>query len=94
MFIVSLTYKVPLERIEPHVEGHMAWLQDAYAQGLLTASGRKVPRTGGVLLSHAERPALEACLKADPFQIHDLADYEIVECAITLTAPGFEALKG
>ncbi|WFF42226.1 GTP cyclohydrolase [Salinicola endophyticus] len=94
MFIVSLTYKVPLERIEAHIEGHMAWLEDAYARGLLIASGRKVPRSGGVLLSHAERPALEACLATDPFQSHDLADYEIIECAITLTAPGFEALKG
>ena len=55
MFIVSLRYVVPVEQVEPHMEGHMAWLEDHYASGMFMASGRKVPRTGGIILA---RPVL------------------------------------
>ncbi|WP_110708281.1 YciI family protein [Salinicola sp. CR57] len=93
MFIVSLSYKVSIDQVEAHLEGHIAWLKSAYQREILLASGRKVPRTGGVLLARGDRATLEACLAEDPFKIHDLAEYEIVEFEPSLTAPGLEGLR-
>lgn len=93
MFIVSLRYVVPVEEVEPHMAGHMAWLDHCYADGIFIASGRKVPRTGGVILARGERAALEACLAEDPFAVHGVAEFEIIECAISRTVDRLDALK-
>ena len=93
MFILSLTYIAPLEDADKHMEAHMAWVKAGYEQGLFLASGRKVPRTGGVVLARGERAALERMCSDDPFTVHGIAEYEITEVAFTTVAPGFESLK-
>jgi uncharacterized protein YciI len=93
MFILSLTYIAPLEDADKHMEAHMAWVKAGYDQGLFLASGRKVPRTGGVILARGERAVIEAICADDPFTIHRIADYDITEVTFTTTAPGFETLK-
>ncbi len=94
MFILSLTYKVPLETVDQHLEAHVAWLKEGYANGVCVASGRKVPRTGGVILARGERAAVEAFCQSDPFAIHGVADYQLIEVDFSMTAEGLEALKG
>lgn len=93
MFILSLTYIAPLEDADKHIEAHMAWVKAGYDKGFFLASGRKIPRTGGVILAHGERAELEAMCAADPFTIHGVATYEIIETVFTTVAPGFENLK-
>ena len=93
MFILSLTYIAPLEEADRHMEAHMAWVKAGYDQGHFLASGRKVPRTGGVILARGERTAIEALCAADPFVVHGIAVYDIIEAAFTTAAPGFENLK-
>lgn len=92
MLIVSLTYKVPMDIVETHLEAHRAWLRDAVDRGLVVAAGRKNPRTGGILLSLADRRALEASIAEDPFSVHGVAEFEVTEADMTAAAPGFEAL--
>jgi len=94
MFVVSLNYKVPLEQVDAHIEDHIAWLKQAYAKGMFLASGRKVPRDGGVILAKGDRAALEDELTRDPFHQHDLADYHIPEFDPVMVADGLEALQG
>lgn len=93
MFILSLTYIAPLEDADKHMEAHMAWVKAGYEQGRFIASGRKIPRTGGVVLARGDRAELEAMCAADPFTIHKIAEYEITEIAFTTVAAGFENLK-
>lgn len=93
MFILSLTYIASLEDADRHMEAHMAWVKAGYDRGLFLASGRKLPRTGGVILAGGEREVLQAMCAADPFTVHGIAEYEITEVAFTTTAPGFESLK-
>ena len=93
MFIISLTYKKPLEEADKHMAAHMEWLKANYADGTFLASGRKVPRTGGVILARGERAEIEALCKQDPFAIHGIADLDIMEVNFTTTAEGFEGLK-
>jgi len=94
MFIVSLTYIKPLEEVEKHLEAHVEYLKKQYAANSFIASGRKVPRTGGVILSKLEdRGILEKILEEDPFKIHGIADYEIIEFIPTMTGKGYENLR-
>jgi uncharacterized protein YciI len=92
MFVVSLTYKVPDEIVDFHRPGHMAWLKDAFDGGIFLASGRRVPATGGVLLSKGDRATLDASLAEDPFYSNGVADFEIIEFTATSVAEGYENL--
>lgn len=93
MLILSLTYLKSNDEADRHMEPHMAWLKDGYAKGWFLASGRKVPRTGGVILAVGDRAEIEAYVAADPFTIHGVAQYEITEVAVTTTSEGMEILK-
>jgi len=92
MFVITLTYKAPLEQVDEHLGGHVAWLDRNYAAGLFLASGRQVPRTGGVILSGGSRATVEAAVAQDPFAVAGVADYQIVEFTATKTAAGLEKL--
>jgi uncharacterized protein YciI len=94
MLILSLTYKVPLDQADAQMEPHMAWVKRGYAEGYFLASGRKQPRTGGVILAKGERAVLERLCAEDPFVIHGIADYDITEVILSTTAPGLDTLKG
>ena len=88
LFVVDLHYVVPLEEIEPHIEPHLAFLDEQYASGRFIASGAKVPRTGGVIIATAESwSALERLLEADPFKKEKLAQYTITEFRPGRVAP-------
>jgi len=94
MFIVSITYNCPLEEVDRHLDAHVAYLQQEYANGSFVASGRKVPRTGGVILSNLKtRQELEAVLAKDPFAQAGIAEYETIEFAVSMVAAGFENLQ-
>ncbi|MCF7980775.1 MAG: YciI family protein [Pseudomonadales bacterium] len=94
MFVVSLTYKVELTEVEKHIDAHISYLEEQFESGIFLASGRKVPRTGGILFAQAEnREELDAILREDPFFEADVADYEITEFVPTKTAKGLEVLK-
>lgn len=94
MFVVSLTYIRDLSEVEKHLDAHIAYLDRQYAAGVFLASGRKVPRTGGVILAQAEsRLALEAILANDPFMIHGVAQCEVTEFVPTKTSAELACLK-
>ncbi|MDC7225102.1 MAG: YciI family protein [Spirochaetales bacterium] len=68
MFIISLNYKADLQEVDKHLEAHGEYLKEEYRKGNFIASGRKVPRTGGVILSRIEEEGeLEEVLRRDPF---------------------------
>ncbi|QYF85726.1 YciI family protein [Brevundimonas sp. PAMC22021] len=83
MFVVILRYLKPIEAVEAKTAEHRAWLEQHVQSGLLVATGPMVPRTGGVLLARGggTREALVALLRDDPFQVHGIADYEVIEFA-------------
>ena len=94
MFIVTLTYLKPVEDVDALMPGHIEWLNQGYDDGLFVASGRRIPRTGGVILARSgDEQALVDFLARDPFAIHGAARFDIVEFSATKTAPGAEILK-
>jgi uncharacterized protein YciI len=80
MFIVSLTYKTPIEEVEKHIADHVAFLDKYYALNIFIFSGRKNPRTGGIILANnVTRSELEQIITEDPFCIQKIADYDVIE---------------
>lgn len=94
MFVVSITYKADLSAVDKLIPQHIEFLEKFYEQGNFLASGRKVPRTGGVILATADsKEALKAILAEDPFYKNNLAHYEIIEFIPSKYAPGFEGIE-
>ncbi|MBS1605404.1 MAG: hypothetical protein JST42_22260 [Bacteroidetes bacterium] len=80
MFVVSLRYLVPLAKIDAMMEKHVAFLDKHFAAGDFLVSGRKVPRTGGIIIARGkDRAAVERIMKQDPFRKGKLASVDIVE---------------
>ncbi|ATN06253.1 GTP cyclohydrolase [Chryseobacterium indologenes] len=80
MFIISLTYKSSIENIEKLIPEHNIFLHKHYDSGQFIASGRKEPRTGGIIIAKAaSKKEIEQIITEDPFYIHEVADYAITE---------------
>ena len=93
MFLVLLNYTAPLEQVDQHLPAHREFLSSNYAAGIFLLSGRKEPREGGVILAKAaSRQELEVVLAQDPFHIHGVANYQIVQFTPTMSAPVFNSL--
>ncbi|WP_239373163.1 YciI family protein [Snodgrassella gandavensis] len=92
MFIFKLTYLQSIEEVEKYLPAHLAYMQEYYDTGHFIASGRQVPRVGGVILCRASsKDAAEAILQEDPFYIHQVAEYEVIEFVPSKYVNGFEA---
>ncbi|MBV8328660.1 YciI family protein [Chryseobacterium sp.] len=80
MFIISLTYKVPLDKVEEYIPEHNHFLEKYYKSGHFIVSGRKDPRTGGIIIANASsKNEAEQMITEDPFYVHQIADYMITE---------------
>ncbi len=92
MFIVSLNYIVPLEVLDSHMTDHVKYLSKYYKKNIFITSGRKVPRTGGIILAICDsKEELEKILSEDPFYIHHCAEFTITEFLNSQSHPDFKA---
>lgn len=79
LFLIVLTYKVPLTEIDAVIPAHRAYLDQHFATGEFLASGPREPRIGGVILARAgERSRIDELIAADPFSQGNLATYDVV----------------
>lgn len=94
MFVVTVTYTQPIEAIEARTAEHREWLDIFVADGRLLLAGPMVPRTGGVLI-FARGPTKDEIVELltdDPFHIHGLARYDVVEFNPGKIAPALRGL--
>jgi uncharacterized protein YciI len=88
MFVIELTYKAGLDRIDAHMTEHVKFLQKYYASGNFVVSGRKIPRDGGIIVAVGQsREEIEAIMKEDPFCKTNLADFRVIEFRASQRAP-------
>jgi uncharacterized protein YciI len=93
MIIIELSYKVPLEQIDAYLQAHTSFLEKYYAAGTFIASGRKIPRDGGVILAtDIDKEQAAMLIKEDPFYQNGLADYKITEFAVTKKAANIDPI--
>lgn len=93
MFIISLHYTAPLEQLDAHMAAHVTFLNRYYQQHIFLTSGRKVPRTGGIILARAEsKEQLEQIMTEDPFCKNGLAEVTITEFLNSQMHPAFKKM--
>lgn len=84
MFLIDINYKVPFEKVEPYFEPHIAFVRKYVAEETFLLTGKKVPRSGGVIVANVgNKNTLLEILKEDPFWELDLADFEIQEIQLS-----------
>ncbi|MFJ9826961.1 YciI family protein [Streptomyces sp. NPDC101160] len=91
MFLLLLTYRDGvLDRLDALLPEHYEYVDRNIADGVFLLTGRRVPRTGGVILARADsRETIEKVIAEDPFLRTGAVTYEVIEFEPTRTAlPG------
>ena len=91
MYIIVLTYIKPVDEIDKYLDQHQKYLEKYYHDNKFIVSGRRKPRIGGVIVCHKmDKEELKQIILEDPFHIHQIATYDIIEFEPTRHAHGFE----
>lgn len=91
MFIINLTYVKPLSEVEKYLEEHVAFLNKYYSGNQFICSGRKNPRSGGIILCIAkDLEEVKKIISEDPFNKNSIANYDIIEFQPTKCAENFK----
>ncbi|MBV1774600.1 GTP cyclohydrolase [Burkholderiaceae bacterium DAT-1] len=92
MFLVNFEFTSSLEQVDLFVSAHRAHLSKFYDSGELLLGGRKVPRTGGIILSrHHSIEDVKRVFDTDPMVCAGVAKYSLIEFQPVMMA---EALTG
>lgn len=95
MVIADLTYIESIDKIEHYLEAHRAFLDKYYKKGVFILSGRKNPRTGGMIISNLDTVSeMEKIIQEDPFFKQGLAVYRCIQLEPTRYADGIEKYLG
>lgn len=93
MFIIELTYTAPLAEIDASMPAHMKFLKKHYAEGTFVASGRQIPRAGGIILAVGRsKEEMEAIARQDPFCARGLAEVRVIEFRVSQKAADIQKL--
>jgi uncharacterized protein YciI len=80
MFLILITYKKPIEVIDKYLFEHRKFLDECYQTNLFIVAGPRCPRVGGIIVSQLnDETKVRETMRRDPFVIHDLIDYELIE---------------
>jgi len=93
LFVVILTYVRPLEEIDAAGADHVAWLRRGYEEGVFLTSGRRIPRTGGIIIAKGtSAEAIAERLRHDPFQERGLATAEVFPFEPNMSSEAMKAI--
>lgn len=80
MFVVTLKFSENKARAGELMDGHKAWIQQGFDQGLFLMVGSLQPNQGGGIFAHnSTREDLEAFVQQDPFVAENVVSAEILE---------------
>lgn len=93
MFLVDITFKRTEDINAELTQAHRHYLQAFYDQQILLFGGRKVPRTGGIILSQGiEKSQLHGLMDKDPLIAQGYASYTIIEFHPVMAGLEYRAL--
>ncbi|MBK8008962.1 MAG: hypothetical protein IPK23_11450 [Rhizobiales bacterium] len=94
MFIVLLKFAANRSKAPEFMEGHKAWLQRGFDDGVFLLAGSLQPNQGGGILAQgASRGDLERRVKEDPFVVQNVVDAEVLELTASRTDPRLAFLQ-
>jgi len=94
MFLLLGRYTAPLDEVDPHRDGHVAWVQEHAGTGHFLAGAIEAGGVGGAIVAKASsRAEVEAWIAADPFIVNGVFAYDVREYEIAFAVPGVEGLQ-
>ncbi|MBI3517272.1 MAG: hypothetical protein HY060_24830 [Proteobacteria bacterium] len=82
MFIVLLKFSDNQARASQLMDGHKAWIQRGFDDGVFLLVGTLKPQRGGTIVAHATSLSdLQRRVNADPFVAENVVSAEILEIA-------------
>jgi uncharacterized protein YciI len=95
MYVIVLDFIVPIDEVDRVAEKHKAYLEQHRASGNFLLSGRRQPRTGGVILATAAtREEIDRLIQADPFHVAGVARHTVIEFRPSMAAEDLTRLIG
>ncbi|WP_100487802.1 YciI family protein [Sporolactobacillus pectinivorans] len=91
MVIATLSYIKSIEDVTRALPQHNEYLDKYYSEKKFIFSGRKNPRTGGVILMNTSLDEAKTIAQTDPFYKHQIAQYEFIEFFPTKSDTGFSS---
>lgn len=80
MFIVQLRFAGNKSQAGQFMEGHKAWLQRGFDDGVFLLAGSLQPNLGGGIVAHnTSLEALQSRVNDDPFVAEGVVNAEIIE---------------
>ena len=93
LYIINLHYKASLEMIDKHMQAHLDFLKVCYTKKIFIVSGRKDPRTGGIIIAQGlNLEQMTTLMQQDPFVKQGLAELNIIKFSASQTQPEFAEL--
>ncbi|MEX0304119.1 MAG: YciI family protein [Leisingera sp.] len=94
MYFILLTFAAQKERLAEYLEGHKAWLQQGFEDGVFLAAGSMTDGEGGAILAVGEsEDALFARVAQDPFVSGGVVEPEVIGVAPTMMDPRLDFLR-
>ena len=95
MFIIDIHYIAPVEEVDKYIDGHVAYLNKFIGNHTFIIAGRKVPRSGGILIANAgSKEEVEKIIAEDPFYQHKVAEMTITEFLHARHHPALDEMLG
>jgi uncharacterized protein YciI len=80
MFIVLLEFAAGRGRAGELMDGHKAWIQRGFDDGVFLLSGSLQPQRGGAIVAHnTSLAALQRRVADDPFVAHGVVSTQVLE---------------
>ncbi|GAB3563767.1 YciI family protein [Amycolatopsis endophytica] len=94
LHLLILRYLGTEADVEPHVAGHVEYLERHHAAGTFIASGQTVPsgQGGAILARGVDRAAVLSITAEDPFVRAGVAEYSITTIDVGRVHPGLAGL--
>ncbi len=93
MFAVFLKFAENKAQAAQHMEGHKAWLDEGFKDGVFLLAGSLQPGLGGAILAHNTSLAeLEDRVSKDPFVAENVVSAETHEITASRADPRLEFL--
>jgi uncharacterized protein YciI len=92
VILVLLRYTAEAARIDELRPAHIHWLRTGLADGRLVTAGRRASGDGGMLMVRGSVDDVRDWCARDSYAVAGVADYEFVDVALTMAAPGLGGL--
>ncbi|NSY38609.1 YciI family protein [Leisingera sp. ANG59] len=95
MYFILLSLAAQKDHLAEFLEGHKAWLQQGFEDGVFLAAGSMTDGEGGAILAVGEgEEELAARIAQDPFVTSGVVEPEIIGVAPTMMDPRLDFLRG